>query len=80
MSVTEREVRAGVIKVSIDILFLYTIICSGKEIIFFYQKSFNTNISHQPFDYKITFMDLQHENTNSKKVILNSKTGFKHSF
>ena len=29
-------------------------------------ESFNTNISHQLFDYKITFKNLQHEHTNSK--------------
>ena len=27
---------------------------------------FNTNILHQLFDYKITFVNSQHENTNSK--------------
>ena len=41
-------------------------------------ESFNTNISHQHFDYKITFLNSQHWNTNSKgdfvpsqKLVLN---------
>ena len=36
--------------------------------IFCIPESFNTNISHQPFDYTITFVNSQsqHENTNSK--------------
>ena len=42
-------------------------------------ESFNTNISHQVFDYKITFVNSQYENSNSK-VILYSKAGFKRSF
>ena len=29
-------------------------------------ESFNTNISHQLFDYKITLLNSQHENMNSK--------------
>ena len=29
-------------------------------------ESFNTNISHQRFDYKVTFVNSQLENTNSK--------------
>ena len=29
-------------------------------------ESFNTNISHQFFDYKITFVNSQRENTNLK--------------
>ena len=29
-------------------------------------ESFNTNISYQPFDYTITFLNQQHKNTNSK--------------
>ena len=29
-------------------------------------KRFNINISHQLLDYKITFVNLQHEKTNSK--------------
>ena len=29
-------------------------------------ESFNTNISHQLFDYTITFVNSQHKNTNSK--------------
>ena len=29
-------------------------------------ESFNINISHQLFDYKITFVNSQRENTNSK--------------
>ena len=29
-------------------------------------ESFNTNISHQLFDYKITFVNSQRKNTNSK--------------
>ena len=34
------------------------------------QESFNTNISHQFFDYKITFVDSKCENTNSKDDIV----------
>ena len=29
-------------------------------------ESFNTNISHELFKYNITFLNLQHENKNSK--------------
>ena len=29
-------------------------------------ESFNTHISHQPFDYKINFVNSQDENRNSK--------------
>ena len=39
-------------------------------------ESFNTNISHQLFDYTITFCT----RTQIQKVILNSKNGFKRSF
>ena len=34
--------------------------------IFCIPESFNTNISHQIFDYTITFLNKQHLNTNSK--------------
>ena len=47
--------------------------------IFCIPESFNTNISHPLFDYKITFVNYQHENTNSKGDLY-SKTGFKRSF
>ena len=33
---------------------------------FWTPESFNTSISHQPFDYKITTVNSQRENTNSK--------------
>ena len=36
---------------------------------------FNTKIVHQLFDYKITFVNSQHENTNLNLVILYSKIG-----
>ena len=42
-------------------------------------KSFNTNISHQLFDdkQKITFVNTQHENTNSKgDLVLRFKVRF----
>ena len=42
-------------------------------------ESFNTNISHQLLDYKITFVNSQYQNTNSKGN-LNSNTGFKCMF
>ena len=42
-------------------------------------KSFNTNISYQLFDYKITFENSQLENKNSI-VDFYSKTGLKRSF
>ena len=32
---------------------------------FYITESFNTNILHQSFDYKIIFVNAQHENTNS---------------
>ena len=34
--------------------------------IIYIPESFNTNISHQLFDYKITFVNSQHKNINSK--------------
>ena len=37
-------------------------------------ESFNTNISHQIFNYKTTFVNSQHKHTNSKgskKMLLN---------
>ena len=40
---------------------------------FYIPESFSTNISHQLFDYKITFVNSQHE-TQIPKVILLSKT------
>ena len=39
-------------------------------------ESFNTNISQKLFDYKITFVNLQHKTTISKGILY-SKTGFK---
>ena len=33
---------------------------------FLFTRNFNTNISHQIFDYSITFVNSQHKNTNSK--------------
>ena len=42
-------------------------------------ESFNTNIEHQLFDYKITFVNSKHENMISKGNLY-SKTGFKRSF
>ena len=41
--------------------------------------SFNTNISHKIFDYKITFVNSQLENTNSKGDFI-FKIQLKHSF
>ena len=38
--------------------------------IFCITESFNTNISHQLFDYTITFANSQHYNTNSKGVFV----------
>ena len=32
-------------------------------------KSFTTNISNQFYDYKITFVNSQHENTNSNGIL-----------
>ena len=45
------------------------------------QEIFNTNISfsHQLFDYKITFVNSQHESTKSKGIFV-LKIGFKHLF
>ena len=41
------------------------IICKINMKLFVYQKAlFNTNISHQLFDYKITFVNSQRENIN----------------
>ena len=42
-------------------------------------ESFNTNISHQLFDYTIIFLNSQNKNTNSKGDFVH-KTGFKLSF
>ena len=42
-------------------------------------ESFNTNISHQLFDYIITFVISQHYDLNSKGDFV-LKTGFKRSF
>ena len=36
-------------------------------------ESFNANTSHQLFDYAITFVNLQHYNTNSKRVFFTQK-------
>ena len=41
--------------------------------------SFNTNISHHLFDKKITFMNSQRKNKNTKEYFV-LKTGFKRSF
>ena len=41
-------------------------------------ESFNTNISHQLFDYIITYVNSQHQNSLSKGDFV--KTGFKHYF
>ena len=43
------------------------------------QGRFNANISHQLFDYTITFVNLQRENTNSKGDFI-FKNSLKHSF
>ena len=43
-------------------------------------ESFNTNISHQLFDYKITSVNSQHYTTQLKKVILYSKLVLKVRF
>ena len=40
-------------------------------------ETFNTNISHQPFDYAITFVNSQHYRTQIQKV---RKNGFKYTF
>ena len=48
--------------------------------VFCLPESFNTNISHQLFDYKITFVNSQHESSQIPKVILCSKTRFKRLF
>ena len=42
-------------------------------------KSFNTNILHQLFDFKRTFVNSQHENTDSKGDFV-LKKGFKRLF
>jgi hypothetical protein len=42
-------------------------------------ESFNTKISHQLFDYKITSVNSQHENINLKSDFV-LKTNFKRSF
>ena len=42
-------------------------------------ESFNTNISHQLFDYKLTFENSQRENTNSKGDFV-LKTGLNRPF
>ena len=44
-------------------------VCDIKYYIFI-PVSFNTNISHQLFDYKITLVSIQHENTNSKGFVV----------
>ena len=54
---------------ALQILFLGTEILNTNN---FMIESFNTNISHQIFDCKITFVNLQRKNINSK-VILYSK-------
>ena len=45
-------------------------------------ESFNANISHKFLDYKINFVNSQHENTNSKgdHVLTTQKSVFKVSF
>ena len=40
---------------------------SKRLLYFFILESFNTNISHQLFGYKITFIISQQKNTNKKK-------------
>ena len=50
-----------------------------EKIYIFIQESFNTNISHQFFDYKIAKFNSQHENTNSKCGFI-LKTGLKRLF
>ena len=40
-------------------------------------ESFNTNISHQLFDYKLIFMNSPHKNTNSKGDFIFKKNGLK---
>ena len=45
--------------------FIYNKWCMFKHFLL-YTRSFNTNISHQSFDYTITFMNSPHYNTNSK--------------
>ena len=42
-------------------------------------ESFNTNISHELFDYTITFLNSHRLNTNLKSTIVN-KTGFNRPF
>ena len=52
------------------LLFAYKLIISTRIFIFFFflpsYNPFNTNISHQLFDYTITIVNSQHKNTNSK--------------
>ena len=43
-------------------------------------ESFNTNISHQLFDYTITFVNSQRSYTNSKDDFVLKKNSFKRSF
>ena len=49
------------------------------EALFFEYQSFNTNISHQLFDYKITLW-INNTRTQIQKMILYSKPGFRCSF
>ena len=50
---------------------MYSMISKIKSICI--PESFNTNISYQLFDYKITFINSQHENTNSNGDFCNQK-------
>ena len=47
--------------------------------IFFIPESSTTSIKYKLFDYKITFVNSQNENTNSKDYLIffNQKIGFK---
>ena len=51
---------------SIDLQWYLTMYLEGNINISCISESFNTNISNQLFDYKITFVNSQHENTKSK--------------
>ena len=53
---------------------------TNSTIYLFIQEIFNMNISHQLIDYKVTFVNSQHKNKNSKGDILYPNHGFKCSF
>ena len=84
----QKTLKGNLLLISSNNIFLSDVVSKLKSfkpniiqnlICFCIPESFITNISHQVFDYKITFVYSQRKNTNSKRNFV-LKTGLEHSF